>query len=144
MARKRNNAQKIFIETSVFIRFLTHDDPVKYEHCKLLFEQVEAGTLRPYVSNVVILEIVFVLTRLYKFEHDVVHEAIQKLLTLRNITVIEKTNTNQALQYWNSHNIKYGDCLIASQVPTGVTLVTYDSDFEKFLNIEIVTPDKLH
>jgi len=29
------------------------------------------------------------------------------------------------------YKVKYGDCLIATQIPKGVTLVSYDKDFDK-------------
>ena len=139
MARNKS-VHKVFIETSVFIRFFTKDDPDKAASVRTLLERIEAGALKPYTSNIVILEIVFVLSRLYGFARTEVMRAIQTILDLRNLTLVEKTNTPGAFSLWRTGAIKYGDCLIASKVPHGVSLVTYDSDFGKFSGLTARTP----
>lgn len=132
---------KIFIDTSVFIRFLTKDDPEKFEDCARLFELVELGKFRPYISNIVILEIQFVLIRLYKFPKSQVLADINNLLTLRNLTIIEKTDTLKALSLYKNYSIKYPDCLIATQAPKGAKMVSYDTEFSKIKTIIQITPD---
>ncbi|HBL51912.1 MAG TPA: hypothetical protein DDZ05_01635, partial [Candidatus Blackburnbacteria bacterium] len=59
--------KKVFIETSVFIRLFTQDDSRKFGESKILFDKINSGDIRPYVSGVVIQEILYILTRLYKF-----------------------------------------------------------------------------
>lgn len=134
---------KVFIETSVFIRFFAKDDEKKYEECVKFFSFIKEGKLNPYVSNIVLLEILFVLTRLYKFTKSEVIKDLRRILLLRDITLIEKTNSKEALFLWGKHNIKYGDCLIATQVPKGVTLVTYDSEFSKISSLSSKTPGEI-
>jgi len=134
---------KIFIETSIFIRFFTKDDESKYEECVNLFSLIKEGKLIPYTSNVVFLEILFILIRLYKFPKSEVIKDLRRILHLRNITLMEKTNTTKALVLWQKHNIKYGDCLIATQVPKGVTLITYDRDFSRLKTLKVATPGEI-
>lgn len=134
---------RVFIETSVFIRFLTQDDLKKYKHCQRLFEAVTEGKIRPYTSNTVIMEIIFILERHYHFPKHKVLSAIDKLLLLRNLTLVEKTNTKHALALYKDHGIKYGDCLIVSQIPAEVTLISYDSDFKKIKELKTISPEEL-
>jgi len=134
--------QRIFLDTSVIIRFFTADDVKKFEDCKTLFEQIEEGVYVPYIANTVIMESVFVLTKLYAFPKDRVVKTIQSLLSMRNMTVVEKTDSTKALKLFSAHNVSFGDCMIASQVPAGVRLVTYDTDFSH-LGLVFVTPAKL-
>ena len=131
--------KKIFVETSVFIRFFTSDDENKYLDCLKVFELIEYGSIKPYTSNIVILEIIFILMRHYKFEKRKVLSAVKKLLSLRNLTLIETTNTKLSMTYFAKFNIKYGDCLIASQIPKGISLLTYDNDFSKVKAINVKT-----
>ena len=77
------------------------------------------------------MEILFILTRFYRFPQKKVLDAIKKILRLRNLTLIEKTDTPRALRMLAKYKVKYGDCLIATQIPKGVTLVSYDKDFDK-------------
>lgn len=134
---------KVFIETSVFVRFLTCDDEEKYQDCERLFRLVEEGKIRPYVSNVVVMEIVFILTRHYNFRKKKVLDAVKKLLKLRNLTVREETDTPTALKLFSKHKAKYGDCLIATQVADDMSLVTYDGDFAKLGHLKTLTPAEI-
>lgn len=132
--------KKVFIETSVFIRYLTKDDPDKFNDCVRLFERIEEGKLTPYVSNVVIMEIIFVLIGLYRFSKRKVLAAVADVLKMRNVVLIEKTNTKEGLKQFKSLQVKYGDCLIVTQVPDGSRLLTYDADFRKFPSLAVASP----
>lgn len=134
---------KIFLDTSVFIRFLTKDDQEKYRDCMQLFTSIEQGKFKPYTSNIVILEIIFVLTRIYRFPKNQALDAIDKLFNLRNLTVLEKTNTIKAIELFRLHSVKYPDCLIATQVPASVALITYDAEFSLLPDVKSLTPSKL-
>lgn len=134
---------KVFLDTSILIRLFTHDLPDKVEECERIFEFIKEGRIKPYISNVVYMELIFVLTRQYKFKKSIVVKVLEDLFKLRNLTLIEKTNTKQALQLYNDENIKYGDCLIAGQIPKGVILVTYDTDFSKIPSIKSITPAEI-
>lgn len=131
---------KVFIDSNIFIRFLTQDDPHKAIQCTEFFKKIGEGSLRPYISGLIILEIQFVLIRIYKFPKAKVLDDINTILTLRNLTLIEKANTKIALDLYKKHNIKYADCLIATQIPKGTQLVTYDKEFEK-LKLSTTTPE---
>lgn len=135
----QHKTTKVFIDSNVFLRFLTQDDKNKAADCASLFQLIENGAIRPYVSNIVILEIQFVLIKLYKFPKAKVMEDIDTILSLRNLTVIEKTNTKIALEIYTKHNIKYADCLISTQIPKGTRLVSYDEEFAK-IKIIIANP----
>ncbi|KKR09893.1 MAG: hypothetical protein A3D24_03605 [Candidatus Blackburnbacteria bacterium RIFCSPHIGHO2_02_FULL_39_13] len=131
--------KKVFIETSVFIRLFTQDDSRKFGESKILFDKINSGDIRPYVSGVVIQEILYILTRLYKFPKLGVIADLQKILQLRNVVLIEKTDTEKALLLFKRHAIKYGDCLISTQVPKSVVLISYDSDFGKIKGLKVST-----
>lgn len=134
---------KVFIETSVFIRFLTKDHQAKYQDCLRLFEVISKGKLRPYTSNIVIMEIVYILIRQYKFSKKSVLSVLDKLLQLRNLTLIEETNSKKALKLYGQLNLKYADALIATQVPVDATLASYDEDFKKIKSLVTQTPREL-
>lgn len=134
---------KIFLETSVFIRFFTQDDPEKGEKCTQLFRMIEQGKARPYTSNIVLMEIIYILIKVYHYPKQEVVKDVSRALSLRNLILVEKTNTKMALNYFKNYSIKYGDCLIATQIPPKVTLITYDSDFSKIPSLILATPEIL-
>ena len=143
MGKTINKVYKVFLETSIFIRYFTADDKKKFKDCVHLLELIEKGAkVRPYTSNIVLLEILFVLTRVYKFSKKEVLEAVLKILNLRNLTLIEKTNTREAIETFRRLNIKFPDCLIATQVPRSSKIVTYDEDFSKIKNLPVSLPEE--
>ena len=131
---------KIFIDTSIFIRFLTKDVPEKYSECESLFKLAQDGEVKSYISSFVLFETVFVLTRQYKIHKSEILQMVHQILKIRNITLIETTDTIEALRIYGKYNIKYGDCVIAAQLPKGMTLVTYDADFSKIPSLKSITP----
>ena len=70
-------------------------------------------------------------------------DSINKILAIRNLTLIETTNTKDALKIHEKYGVKYPDCLIATQVPQGAKLVTYDEDFSKIEGILSFKPSSL-
>jgi predicted nucleic-acid-binding protein len=135
--------KKIFLDTSLFIRFFTKDLTVQYEQCEAIFRAIQAGKFKPYISNIVLAEIVFVLTRTYRFSKPTVINAIASVLNIRNLTLIEITDSHKAITLFKQLSIKYQDCLIASQLPKGVALVSYDRDFAKIPSINLAKPEEI-
>lgn len=135
--------KNIFVETSIFIRFFTRDDEVRYKDSSLLMKLIEEGRLKPYSSNIVLLEIVFVLTKIYEFPKRKVLNVINDIYKMRNLVLIEKTDTVSAISFFKEHGIKFSDCLIATQIPKGVYLVTYDEEFSKVIPKIVIQPGRI-
>ena len=134
---------KIFIDTNVFLRFLLKDDHNSYEEVVKLFELVEEGKIKPYASNIVILEIIYVLVKTLKISRTEVLRDIQDLFSMRGLTLVEKTNTKEALKIYKQTGVKYADCLIASQVKPGIQLCTFDQEFLKIKSVKLCIPSDL-
>lgn len=134
---------QIFIDTNIFLRYLVDDRSLQHKESIALIEACESGKFRPYTSSVVISELIFVLTKLYKLPKKEVVGSIDKLLLIRNLTLIDKTNTPTALAFYRKFNVKFGDCLIASQIPSPAALITYDRDFSKFKLELFATPAEI-
>lgn len=134
---------KVLLDTNIFLRFYVKEDAVTHQECIHLLNVCNQGSHRPYTSNIVISEVIYVLSRLYKFPKNEVLAAVEDLLNLRNLTIIEKTDTPKAIELYKKYNLKIGDCLIATQVPAGVVFCSYDADFHKLSELQILTPRQL-
>ncbi|MBI2620846.1 PIN domain-containing protein [candidate division WWE3 bacterium] len=135
--------KKLFLDTNIFLRFIVLEDQKSHNETKAIFLLFRAGRLKPYTSNIVISELIYVLVKIYKQRKSKVIKKIAIILKIRNLTLIEKTDTKEALELYKGLNIKLGDCMIATQIPKGVVLCTYDGDFKKIPNLTVKTPGEI-
>lgn len=135
--------RRIFLDTNFWIRYFVRDEEKQYQaSCKLAKDIVE-GRYLPFTSAIVFLEINFVLSNFYKQTPEQINHFFDLILELRNITIINKTNLEQAILWHKDIKIKLADCLIASSVPKNCHLITWDKDFNRIKTIKKITPDQL-
>lgn len=133
--------KKLFLDTNIWLRFILEDNE-QAEDCRKLITQIEAGKWRVYTSTIVMLEVNYVLSSVYKIKVSRVLEDIEAILKTRNLTLIEKTDFRQAIKLYRQAKIKLTDCLIAAQLPKKMVFVSYDQDFKK-LPVLLKTPAEL-
>lgn len=134
---------RIFLDSNIFLRYFVPEQTSMYEECESILRGIEDGIHQPYTSAIVVLECSYVLGKLYKFSSKLVVDAVQRMLSLRNLTIIEITDTRKAFAVHQATRMKLSDCLIATQVPKGVALVTYDRDFAKLPGLTVRTPKEI-
>ncbi|MBM3209112.1 type II toxin-antitoxin system VapC family toxin [Candidatus Shapirobacteria bacterium] len=135
--------RKIFIDTNVWLRFLLADKKDQFEACQKLLDLNEQGKLRSYTSTIVFLEIAYTLASFYKIERKQIIADLEDVLLARNLTLIEKTDFANAFSLFQQYQIKMADCLIATQLPKGAALCTYDQDFKKIRGLAALTPEEI-
>lgn len=134
---------KLFLDTNVFLRFFLKDDENQYQTVCRLFTRIEEGRFRPYTSSIVFLELNYVVRRIYKLPIDEVLDYIEAVKKMRGMTVVDKTDTDNAINLYRKYKIKLGDCFIASQIPKEAILLSYDADFKKVKEIKSQTPEEI-
>lgn len=135
--------KKLFLDTNVFLRFFLRDNESQYQNVRRLFAKIEEGAFKPYTSSIVFLELNYVARSIYKLTIDEVFEYMEAVKKMRGMTIIEKTDSGNAITLYKKHKIKLGDCYIASQLPKETILLSYDADFKKVKEINSQTPDEI-
>ncbi len=120
-----------FVDTSVFLRLLTGDDPAKAARCRKLFQQAMADSLSLETSDLVITEIVWTLLSYYELPKRSVIEKVGQILNTPNLAVTNHEVLAEALELWGRHGCDFIDAYNAALMrrdgPT--ELASYDSDF---------------
>jgi predicted nucleic acid-binding protein len=132
-----------FVDTNVFIRFLTNDDPAKTQRCLALFEQAEQGKLHLFTSESVLAEIVYVLSsRIYSVSHGDIARSLRPLLENRGLTIEHKQTVAEALSIYEESSLDFEDCLsIAHSRRLGLDAIySYDRDFDRFPSVRRLEP----
>lgn len=103
-----------FVDTNLFIRYLTNDDPVKADRVEKLLDDAAAGRVSLVTTELVVAEIVWVLESAYSLEHTGIFPLIRGILATRGLTVINGSLVSRALELYVSANIDFVDGYIAA------------------------------
>ena len=118
----------VFVDTKVFLRFLTNDDPVKAKRAEILFRDALKGKIRLATSLLVIAEIIWTLESFYKLEKPDIAAKIEKILNTPNLDCPEAALLFMALDLYVHANIDFVDAYNAFHMKEhGLTqILTYD------------------
>lgn len=119
---------KRFVDTNVFLRFLTRDDPTKADKARNLFIRAVKGEVRLITSVMVIAEIVWTLESFYGLEKRDIADKVEKILNTPNLECRKGPILFQALDFYASKNVDFIDAYHAFLLKQqGITrIVTYD------------------
>ena len=122
-----------FVDTNIFLRFLTNDDPVRADACEELFARAVAGKEKLFTSELVIAEIVWVLESYYELDKNEIRVKIEKILNTKNLYCPNKEVILHGLAAYDEKNIDYIDAYNAFLIKlAGITeLYSYDKHYDR-------------
>ena len=117
-----------FVDTNVFLRFLTNDDPAKAKRAETLFREALRGKIRLATSLLVIAEIIWTLESFYNLEKPDIAAKVEKILHTPNLDCPEAPLLFMALDLYVQANIDFVDAYNAFHMKEqGFTQIfTYD------------------
>lgn len=123
------------VNTNIFIRYLTGDDPQKSAACRRFWEQVAQGKETVITLETVIAEVCYVLSspRLYHLQHDEISARLRPVLTLAALKLPHKRSVLRALDLYAQYNIlDFEDALEVAHLERLGTneILSYDTDFD--------------
>ena len=134
---------EVFVDTNVFLRFLTNDDPAKAKRAELRFRNAVSGKEHLRTSLLVIAEIVWTLESFYKLEKKDIAEKVAMILNTPNLACPEARLIRLALDLYVEQNIDFIDAYHAYYLKEeGLSqIVTFDrKHFGRVNWLEIVEP----
>jgi predicted nucleic acid-binding protein len=131
-----------FVDTNVFLRYLTKDDLSKYERCRAMFKRALEGEIAISTSGMVIAELIWTLVSYYKVPKADVIEKVSVILGTENLFVPDKDVLVDALVLYARRNIDFIDAYNAVLMKyRGLReIYSYDEDFETIEDIERKKP----
>lgn len=97
-----------FLDTNIILRILVKDDDAKRRSSERLIR--ESGGL--HVLPVAIMEIVWVLEKLYKLERQKIRELVESILNTPGLKVEMENVFRKALSAYEAGGIKFADALM--------------------------------
>jgi predicted nucleic acid-binding protein len=131
-----------FVDTNIFLTYLTKDDPSKYEKCKEVFKKAMKGEIAITTSGMVIAELVWTLLSYYKVAKAEVVEKVTVIVGTKNLSIPDKHIVADALVLYARKNIDFIDAYNAVFMRYhGLReIYSYDEDFELIEDIQRQEP----
>lgn len=102
----------IALDTNVLVRFLVKDDPVQSSQSKALIQAAIDSAEPCFVSEVVLCELVWVLTFSYKVERQAIWRILEQLLRAEHLAFPATDRLAQAHAAYRSGKGDFADYLI--------------------------------
>ena len=122
-----------FIDTNIFLRTLINDNARMHQSCIEFLSRVKTNTLYAKTATIVLAEAMWTLMSYYQLSRDDSAAAVQSIINLRGLTIVDQYNHSLAIKLFQSSSVKYIDALIASISPVYQqewTVISYDKDFD--------------
>jgi predicted nucleic-acid-binding protein len=129
----------IGLDTNILVRYFVKDDPEQTRRAVQLvysLSPVSPG----WVGLAAILELVWVITRIYKVKKDRVIQILGILLASKDIVVDQADTVRAALHLYRLGNTDFADCLIAASARAAgcSRTVTFDRIAARDAGMELV------
>jgi predicted nucleic acid-binding protein len=124
--------ERKFVDTNIFLRYLTKDDPSKYDRCRELFKNAIEGKIALTTSGLVIAELIWTLLSYYKIPKVEVIEKVSIIVGTDELYIPDKEMIAEGLVLYGRKNIDYIDAYNAVLMRHhGLNAIySYDEDFD--------------
>ena len=127
------------LDTNLFIRYLHDGTPEEKEKFRNLIERARKKGTTFYIPFIVVVEMVYVLERVYRLPKAQVRKIVESILTLpvevENLDVVLT-----ALALYEEKSLTFGDAIIlaTAKVREVVPVYTFDKDFSRFREARVL------
>src|ERR1039457_2666825 len=128
-----------FVDTNLFIRYLTNDDPIKAERVELLLKDAAAGKVRLVTAEMVMAEVVWVLESSYSLKNAEIAPLIRAILATAGLEVLNAPLVARALEYYETKNIDFIDGYIAAVMEKQGITELYSFDRKHISRIKAIS-----
>ena len=116
----------IAVDTNVWVRYLTNDDPTQAQQALQLLE----GVSEVFVPKTVLLEVEWVLRAVYQLQPEVVRQALLQILGLPIVRAEAASQVAMALEY-QAQGMDFADALHLAASEPAEAFYTFDAAFVK-------------
>lgn len=108
--------ERAFVDTNLFLRYLTNDIPEQADAVEVLLGRAEAGEVRLVTNRLVMAEVVWTLESFYKRTKAEVQGAVLAILNTPGLELEARDQILQAAIWYAEKNVDFIDACIAAQL----------------------------
>jgi predicted nucleic-acid-binding protein len=105
-----------FVDTNLFVRYLTDDDAEKADRVEALLGEASEGKVRLVTADLVLVELIWVLESSYDMKPGEITPMIRSILATPGLEVINGALMARALDHYEAKNIDIVDGYIAASM----------------------------
>ena len=132
----------IFLDTNIFLRFFLKENELVFRRLEKLFSEIISGNIIGVTNAMIIAEVVWVLSRSYKWNKEKICDNIELILITPNIRFKDKAILVNAVNVYKEKNISFIDAYNYSFIrANGVTeIYSFDRDFDELQDVKRLEP----
>ena len=129
----------IALDTNVLVRFLAQDDDAQFEVAAGLIEGCTSDA-PGYVCREVMIELVWVLERAYKYSREDIAEALLSIVTASQLSVENAQDIASVVNLYRDEGYDFADLMIrqSAQRSENRILKTFDQKLAKLDGVELL------
>ena len=129
----------IALDTNVLVRFLTQDDDAQFQVAADLIEGCTRD-LPGYVCSEVMIELVWVLERAYKYSREEIADALLRIVTASQLSVENAQDIASIVNLYRDEGYDFADLMIrqAAQRTESRILKTFDQKLARLDGVELL------
>lgn len=120
--------KRYFIDSNIFLRTIVKENDTVFKDCRLFLQSIKDNKIKAVTCGLVLAEVLWVLSSYYHIKKSGLVEALNSILNLRGLKIIDKIDFVEAKKIYEKYNVKFIDAVIASLT---LEVVSYDKDFDK-------------
>lgn len=129
---------KLFLETSILVRFLLGDHPIQSPQARDIIQKAELGEIELVTDAMVIAEFTWVLKSFYKTPKAEIVKQLQKIRSFSGLTILNRKVVDDAMDIFCTKNIDFTDAYFAACVRNHHldAILSFDRDFNKISGVK--------
>lgn len=106
--------KRCFVDTNLFVRYLTADDTNKADRMESLLNKAASGSIKLITADLVLVELIWVLESAYDLQPEDITPMIKAILATPGLEVINGDIVDKALENYEFKKIDFVDSYIAA------------------------------
>lgn len=138
--------ERAFVDTNLFLRYLTNDVPAQADLVESLLQRAATGEIILVTTTLVIAEIAWTLASFYKLSREQIRDRILAILNTPGLEVAESDLLIEAATNYAAKNVDFIDAYNAAWIAQQRIGAAYTFDrkhFARFENINVKAPGDL-
>lgn len=135
--------ERVFVDTNVFLRYLTNDVPEQADAVERLLRRAAAGEVVLVTGILVIAEIVWTLESFYNLPRHDIQARVRAIINTPGLDVDDRDIISEAISHYLDKNVDFGDAYNAALMPLRDLKAVYTFDrrhFSRFERLEVRAP----